>query len=133
MKIVIDNMTESQVLDALIKVCDETNGEFDVELPCTGEIAHVKKFVVAENDEWFFVSGLVDPYADDESLERLARYFANYAGVIAQRNKNIQYLEEIKSQLAAIEDKDSYQYGELYCFFSDLHKDLYGRRPRYIV
>lgn len=129
----IENKTEDQVLAAMIDAYNNNLcGQFHIALP-DHNYACIRPFRYTPNYkdcEWFFVDGVEDPYVSDDSLEKLAKYFANYEKEMQTRNDYIRSLQEQEKQLAAIEDKDSQEYQEYFGIYSDCYKSLYGRRPK---
>lgn len=132
---IMDNMTETQILNAMITAYIVSNGHFATELS-TGETAEIRAYQYTpkhEDCEWFFVSGIEDAWADDDSLARLAKYFTNYASKKAELAEDKRKLELYEEKLAEISDKQSEEYREMFSFYSDWHKDLYGVRPKRII
>lgn len=129
----IRGMTEDQLLKAMTEAyANNPDGKFTLTLP-DGRTASIEPFNCKpdHNDcEWFFVNGTEDPYASDDSLAKLAKYFANYDDELERRNNNIIDLEKQRQRLAAIEDKQSEEYQEMFDFYSDCFKSTYGYRPK---
>lgn len=127
------NMTKDKLYGAMVNAYNETKGRFSVTL-ANGDTACVRAFEYTpnhENCEWFFVTGTNFPYADDDSLAKLAEFFANYISELEARNREITKLRAYEADLAAINEKDSEEYREMFGFYSDWYKDLFGRRPRH--
>ena len=122
--------SESELLKAMIEAYTETKGHFKV-LLADATVAHVDAFEYTpnhENCEWFFVGNTVFPYADDDSLAKIARFFANFTDELKKRDEDIERLRMYEADLAKM-DKESEEYRETFGFYSDFHKDIYGHRP----
>ena len=128
----IANMTEAQVFNHMVGAYNRSDGHFGIKLP-DGKTAEIKAFNHTPNHkdcEWFFVEGIDDPWADNDILAKLAKYFADYEAKKAELADEKDELKAYEAKLASIEDKSSDEYREMFSFYSDWHKDLYGFRPR---
>lgn len=131
----IANMNETQIFGAMVEAYNKSEGHFGIALP-DGKTADVKAFAYMPNHEdceWFFVEGISDPWADNDSLAKLAKYFANYEAKMTELSDEQDELKKYEAELAAIEDKTSDEYRERFGYYSDWHKDLYGFRPKSII
>lgn len=131
----IANMNETLIFKAMVEAYNKSEGHFGIALP-DGKIADIKAFAYMPNHEdceWFFVEGTSDPWADNDSLAKLAKYFANYEAKMTRLAKEKDELKQYEAKLASIEDKSSDEYRDMYSYYSDWHKDLYGFRPRCLI
>lgn len=131
----IENMDKNAILEAMIAAYNEHKGRFAIKLS-EEETAFVRAFEYKPDHkdcEWFFVDGTEYPWVSDDSLEKLAGYFANYAKEKAELAEEKAKLRAYAEELKAIADKNSEEYREKFGYYSDWHKDLYGRRPRNII
>lgn len=133
--ITIANLTETQIFNAMVEAYNKTEGHFAIALP-DGKTADIKAFAYMpnhENCEWFFVEGTSDPWADNDSLAKLAKYFANYEAKMTELANEKDELKQYEAKLASIEDKSSEEYRDMFSYYSDWHKDLYGFRPKNLI
>lgn len=131
----ISNMTETEIYDLMVSLYAETNGDF-VLMTHTGELAHIVAQTYTgdfvedhEKCDWFWVYGVQVDMANS-SLRRIARDLARYAELLEEETHCHEQVFELEAKLAAFEDKTCEEYMELFDFYSDVHKDAFGFRPR---
>lgn len=128
----IDNMTENEIFDAMVAAYYESEGRFAVALSdgCTAIITAFSFMPNHEDCQWFFIAGIADPWADEDSLAKVAHYFTQYDARREEIEKGKAELAAFKAELDRM-DENTYEYIEMCGRYSNWHKDLYGCRPHF--
>jgi len=105
--ITIDNMTENEIFDAMVAAYNKSKGKFAIALSdgCTAVISAFSFMPNHEDCQWFFISGIADPWADEDSLAKVAHYFTQYDIRREELENEKVKLEAFKDELDRIDTK----------------------------